>query len=263
MAIGNITQIYPSTIKYTSSMFSLDKDVIKVQVIGLQETDCVCVETVIGSTECDERWVPYNPDCCGQLCFGYPQGQFFLNVPGRYRLVLSNRLGNELTDPSWFSNVEIYQTPVDGKNINLSEGCGSMGCSQKIQCSPDGILIDGILCPSSDTFVTNVNESANGWMIIQNDGSTFDITLESSDGSIDISGGDIKINVQNLADVICADSDAKEALKLCLAADGEDLATAICASPQGTDILTDCLVDNGIVCQGISDLPISSTMIGD
>ena len=163
MAVGKLTHIYPSTIKFTTSTFKLEDDIIKIQLVGLQETDCVCVETVVGTGDCDEKYIPYSPDCCGQLCYGYPQGQFFLNVPGRYRLVLSNRLNNHLTDPAWFENVEIFQTPVDGKNINLDQGDCGMACAQKIECDPLGIKIDGVLCayPATDAAAVATAIAAN------------------------------------------------------------------------------------------------------
>lgn len=193
MAIGKITGLFPSGKLNTSNAFSLEDDISLIKIIGMRNGDKALVEVEVGQNECDKKFVPYSPSCCGQLEFCFPQNEFILRTPNVYRLVLTNRFGYD-SDPSWFENVEIYQTPVDGANLNLSEGnCGMGCCSQEVKCSPDGILIDGVLCNPPDTFVTSVSESAGGWNLIRNDGVIIPVPLSSPDGSIIVTGGKITV----------------------------------------------------------------------
>ena len=272
MAVGKLTQIYPSTSRFTTSTFKLEDDIIKIQLVGLQETDCVCVETVVGTGDCDEKYIPYSPDCSGQLCYGYPQGQFFLNVPGRYRLVLSNRLDKHLTDPSWFENVEIFQTPVDGKNINLEEGNCGMGCSQKIECDPLGIKIDGVLCAAPNKHVDSVIAATQGWNLLMNDAQVISIPLTSPDETITVVGSTVVVNPVKAAEKIAADEDATTALSVGICANEDAktnlvtcLTTTICQQATLAKNLADCLPSNvtaANVCGVLATFPLSTTLIG-
>jgi hypothetical protein len=216
--IGKSTQIFPGGSLYVSHSFKLEDDLIKLALVGLQNGDCIEVEYVVGNSDCDEKWIAYSPSCCGQLKFGYPQGEVFLNVPNRYRLRLSNRFGSHLTDPAWFENVEIYQTPVTGTNINLSEGnCGMSGCSADVKCSAAGVTIDGVLCAAPDTKVTSVVPTATGWTLVQNDGTTHTLTLSDAqvNSVLDVIAYSENVTT-NLAAALCANTDAKDILTACV-----------------------------------------------
>jgi len=191
--IGQLTSLYPGRDLLTSNTFAVSGEVSQIKIIGMRPGDQALVEIQVGLNECDVTFVPYAPNCCGELYFCYPQNEFYLGAPNVYRLVLSNRFGSHLTDPAWFENLKIYQTPVDSKYLKLSEGCDDMGCAQVIRCTPDGITIDGILCPADDTFLINVIPSASGWTLVMNDGTTLQVPLTSIDGSVDINGFDISV----------------------------------------------------------------------
>lgn len=196
MAIGQITTLFPnSKSSYISNSFALDESVSLIKIIGMQWGDKAQVEVQVGEHECDKWFVPYKPTCCGQLEFCYPQNEFYLTVPNVYRLVLTNRFNTDITDDSRFTNVRIYQSPVDSDymtNIAL-QGNNDMSCMQEIACTPEGITIDGVLCAPIDTYVSSVVPSAGGWTLVMNDGTTRDVPLTSNDGTVTIVGNDISV----------------------------------------------------------------------
>lgn len=214
MAKGKQTILFPSNVVNTSNSFSLKDDVSVITLVGMQAGDSVLVEVEVGANECDKRWVSYNPHCC-QAQFNYPQNQFFLHVPNKYRLLLTNATDLHLTDPSHFENVEIYQTPVDSDSLsaNLLQGCSDMSCNQ--------------------TGVTSVSPSATGagWDLVSGS-SSIPIVARSADGTLEIVGNNFEVDVDALATKICNTNTAKEILQECLG--GDD--AALCASMQAMPV---------------------------
>jgi hypothetical protein len=193
MAIGQLTKLFPGKIPLISNSFYVNNDVSQIKILGMRNGDEAIVEVQVGQHECDMKFVPYAPNCCGELVFCYPQNEFYIGAPNVYRLVMNNRFGSHITDPAWFENLEIYQMPVDNKYLNLAEGNFNMGCSQEIRCTEDGITIDGVLCRAPDTFVTDVTVSASGWNLVRNDGVILPVPLTSVDNSVTINGNDLSV----------------------------------------------------------------------
>ena len=178
MAIGTQTQLYPSDMTNTSNSFKLEDDISVIKILGMSPGDSAFVEVNVGTGECDNVWVPYIPCATGQLEFSYPRNEFYLTVPNKYRLVLSNEAGLHNIDPSHFEDVRILQAPVESEALVNSRCCDENCDVYVIAAIPSG---------------------TGGWTLIRNDGETIDVDLISSDNSIIINGNDIIVN----SDIVC------------------------------------------------------------
>lgn len=161
MASSKSKNLFPSEDLYTSNTFKLEEDIALVKVHGLKEGDRVCVEVEFKSDNCSEMFIPYVPSCKEQLCFEYPQTEFMLTVPNRYRLVLSNDDDEHLNDPAWFTDVEIVHKIVNGAFTTF----GGNEC-----CDPDKFA------------VAVAGGIPDGWNIVMNDGTLIPFTLTVGDG---------------------------------------------------------------------------------
>lgn len=119
-------------------------------VTGLSEGDCALIEFYIKG-ECSEgNWLPFK-DCCGQVTVTSDCNNFIiLSLPLTYRVFLSNEDDNHLSDPYWFSNVEIF-TVSTNNGIELSSLYNS--------CCGDH---------STDNIISELNRISNAVISISN-----------------------------------------------------------------------------------------------
>lgn len=159
MAKSNFRKLYPSgTDDCVSNIFTHTQDISVIKMLNMREGDYVSVEAMIGE-QCDNKFFPYAPTCCGPICVGYPQTEFYLEVPNTYRLRLGSCNPESASDPSWFSEVEIYQNIVKSSHIT------DVTCSQDTQaCHKD------VFAVSAQTMGVGHNVAVH-----RNDGESFEI----------------------------------------------------------------------------------------
>lgn len=179
MSKGNLKYLFPSDTPNVSNEFQLLESVGVVSFDGLQAGDCVCVEIFVGD-ECDGRWIPFNPTCCGQVCMAHPQNQLYLVMPNKYRLTLSNKDDMHITDPSWFENLVIFFEPVES-DVDLTQyiqGALSMACGPNVSVSCDPttgsmtVVVDGNSCTVTPGSTVTTATLPDGTQIITVDGGT-------------------------------------------------------------------------------------------
>lgn len=95
-----------------STPFIIDRNPVHIATKGFHVCDYLIVEFWFGD-ECDGSWEPFKlckASCCG--CPGLFEidstvNNFFMNIPGKYRIILMNTDGEDAGDPNWFSDIEI------------------------------------------------------------------------------------------------------------------------------------------------------------
>lgn len=102
-----------------SKSFTLQDSVAMVQIKGWQEGDCAHLEFYFGN-ECDGSWEPFIAGCCPET-FCYCTNTFFIQVPGKYRLVFMNEDDNHISDGSWFEDVQMQVTKFKS-NLDYIKG---------------------------------------------------------------------------------------------------------------------------------------------
>lgn len=126
MSSSKFNTIFPvdGTHGNVSYPFEVVDNPVMVQMKGLERCDYVFVEFWFGD-ECEGTWEPFalcNTPCCG--CPGlyevmYPVNTFFLNIPNKYRLVVSSTDEERANDPTSFSDVEIIVKKLS-KSVDIS-----------------------------------------------------------------------------------------------------------------------------------------------
>lgn len=145
-------KLYPNDdeISNVSTNFNVDKNPRMLVVSGLSEGDCALVEFYVGD-DCSGVWLPLK-DCCGQVSITSECSNFtILPLSLKYRVFLSNEDDNHLTDPGWFSDVEIYVKSVGG-GADLSSFYHSC-------CGSDS---------SIDNVISELNRTSNAIISISN-----------------------------------------------------------------------------------------------
>lgn len=117
---NNISFIYPieNELGNVSYQFKVNERMAQIQVKGFERCDYYSIEYWFGD-ECDGSWEPFSlcsAPCCG--CPGiveivWPVTNFFLEIPGKYRLVLANSDDKHIDDPNHFEDVEIIVKYID------------------------------------------------------------------------------------------------------------------------------------------------------
>lgn len=91
--------------------FETNASITLLQFANLQEGDFAIIETYTGD-DCDNKWIPFNISCCGQVRIDFPTNHLLLPLPLRYRVVLLNEDDSHLNDPTHFEEAEIYKTNI-------------------------------------------------------------------------------------------------------------------------------------------------------
>lgn len=271
MADSQNLNLFPSNTPFTSNNFSLIEDLGVIHIDGWTEGDSVCVEIQVG-TECDPKWIPYGPGCCGQQCICYPQSQLFISVPGQYRFVFSNKDDEHLTDPEWFDNLSVIGEKVSS-NLDLTyllEGCSDMACGLTREEVKE--IVEACLALNPDKHVADVIPTGDGvFTVIMNDGSTIPFEIVAGEG-VAIDGNVISVDKTDIVNSIVNDPDCIAALQAVIDTDtdtfmtGEDLGNgrALFTNVDGTTfevstINTNTQNPNAVLSTGPTDGTITVT----